>query len=248
MTKAIILAAGRGRRMGELTDDRPKGLMSLQGLSLIARQITNFQAVGIRDIAIVTGYRAECLEFDVTYFHNSRWDATNMVRSLMEAQAWLRTDNCIISYADVAYDRTLLTELIFDSSPHLLLPYTTHWRALWEQRFAQPLQDLETFRISSTGTLLEIGERPTSYHDIEGQFMGVFHLTPLHWRAISGVLETIAPYDLDRLDITSMLRLMLAQGQILRVLPFDNFWVEVDTAHDLHIAQRWARQWEMASK
>ena len=60
--KAIILAAGRGSRMGQLTNDKPKCLLMINGKTLIELQITAITNAGIKDIAIVTGYKAEMLK------------------------------------------------------------------------------------------------------------------------------------------------------------------------------------------
>ncbi|WP_018155763.1 nucleotidyltransferase family protein [Demetria terragena] len=56
---AIVLAGGRGTRMGSLTDDRPKPLLMVAGEPLIAHQLRRLWAAGISQVAISTGYRAE---------------------------------------------------------------------------------------------------------------------------------------------------------------------------------------------
>ena len=55
--KAIILAAGRGSRMGGLTDTQPKGLVSLRGKPLLEWRLASLRAAGIHEIALITGYR-----------------------------------------------------------------------------------------------------------------------------------------------------------------------------------------------
>ena len=57
--KAIILAAGRGRRMGRMTRSLPKCLLKIGGMTLLDRQIHALRGAGIREIGIVTGYRRE---------------------------------------------------------------------------------------------------------------------------------------------------------------------------------------------
>ncbi|PYK48280.1 MAG: nucleotidyl transferase, partial [Verrucomicrobia bacterium] len=60
--RALILAAGRGSRMGDLGDDRPKCLIELQGRPLIERQITALRRSGVEEIGVVRGYRAEMID------------------------------------------------------------------------------------------------------------------------------------------------------------------------------------------
>src|SRR5580658_4255630 len=76
--RAVILAAGRGSRMGHLGDDRPKCLVALEGKPLIERQIAALRRGGVEEIAVVRGYRAEMIDCPgLYYFANERWAETN---------------------------------------------------------------------------------------------------------------------------------------------------------------------------
>ena len=75
MTKGIILAAGRGSRMKDLTTAKPKALLTFKGLPLIDHQINAFKKSGIDDIAIVTGYKRNLFEkYNLRKFHNRNWE------------------------------------------------------------------------------------------------------------------------------------------------------------------------------
>lgn len=102
--KAIVLAAGRGSRLGSLTNDNPKCLTELFGKSLIEWQVKALNEAGINEIAIVRGYKKEKINIkNATYFDNDIWDKTNMVMSLYKADEWLQKYECIISYSDIIY-------------------------------------------------------------------------------------------------------------------------------------------------
>jgi dTDP-glucose pyrophosphorylase len=60
--KAVILAAGKGTRMKELTNELPKPMLCVQGKPILEHIIGGILAAGVRDIFIVTGYRAETIE------------------------------------------------------------------------------------------------------------------------------------------------------------------------------------------
>jgi choline kinase len=168
MMRAVIPAAGRGRRMGNLGDDRPKCLVELEGKPLIERQITALQRGGVDEIGVVRGYRGELIEFPgLFYFTNPRWAETNMVMSLAAAATWLRLGPVIVSYADIFYRAELVSRLV--AAPgQLVISYDRAWRHLWTRRFSDPLSDAETFRINAASELLEIGGRTTRIEDIEG--------------------------------------------------------------------------------
>lgn len=65
MTRAIILAAGQGKRLLPLTEARPKCLIELSGRSLLAWQLLRLQAAGVDEAVIVTGFRADAVEAEV---------------------------------------------------------------------------------------------------------------------------------------------------------------------------------------
>jgi dTDP-glucose pyrophosphorylase len=71
--KAVILAAGKGTRMRELTNELPKPMLRYQGKPILEHIVAGILAAGIREIFIVTGWRAEAIE---NHFGNgSKWNA-----------------------------------------------------------------------------------------------------------------------------------------------------------------------------
>ena len=100
VTKGIILAAGRGSRMGGLTSEKPKSLFELDGKPLIETQIEAMALNNITNVGIVTGYKCEMLTgYGSAQFFNERWHETQMVSSLECASEWLSNSNFIISYS-----------------------------------------------------------------------------------------------------------------------------------------------------
>jgi choline kinase len=160
--KAIILAAGRGSRLQGLTDQKPKCLVELDGRPLLEHQLEALQRAGIREIGIVTGYRREALSGrGLTEFHNPRWDQSNMVSSLACANDWLLEAPVIVSYSDIFYEPSAVSSLM-ETPAELAITFDPNWLALWSKRFADPLEDAETFRLQPNGQLAEIGKKPLS--------------------------------------------------------------------------------------
>ena len=81
--KAIILAAGKGTRMGELTSDLPKPMLRVQGKPILEHILAGILSAGVREFCIVTGHRADVVE---SYFGDgSRWGARiQYVRQLVQ--------------------------------------------------------------------------------------------------------------------------------------------------------------------
>ncbi len=71
--KAVILAAGKGTRMRELTNEVPKPMLKVQGKPILEHIVEGVVSAGIREIFIVTGFRAEAIE--AHFSSGSRWNA-----------------------------------------------------------------------------------------------------------------------------------------------------------------------------
>ncbi len=245
--RALILAAGRGSRMGPLGEDRPKCLIQLAGRPLLERQITALRRGGVDEIGIVRGYRAEMLDFPgLTFFDNARWAETNMVMSLATAASWLRASCVIVSYADIFYRAELVRALAAAAGP-LTITYDKSWRDLWARRFADPLADAETFRVGAQGELLEIGGKTRRMEEIEGQYMGLLKFTPRAWRAVDALLGTLSAPVRDRLDMTALLGRLLARRAVaIGTLGTDGNWGEMDSLADVEIYESMVREGQLA--
>lgn len=231
-TRALILAAGCGRRMLEATADRPKCLVQLAGRPLLDWQLAAIRQAGIEDIAAVGGYRAEQLVDRVrTPFVNQAWAATNMVRSLMCAADWLHAGNTVIVYSDIAF-RASAVHRLAEATSDISITFDRQWDRLWSGRFGSPLDDAETFRCEN-GRVVEIGGRPTSVAEVQGQFMGLLRFTAAGWRRISRYLDGLEAPVIDKLDMTGLLSRLIQAGEHVQGVAVDGGWVEVDSASDL---------------
>jgi len=232
--KAIILAAGRGSRMKHFTEDSPKCLVELHGKVLLERQLDALHEANISDIAIVTGYKREMLmDFGLKEMHNPRWAETNMVSSLACACEWLEIEPCIISYSDIFYSKEAV-ELLKESDADIAVTYDPNWLGLWEKRFGNPLLDCETFKINDDGALTEIGHKPKTVEEVQGQYMGLIKMTPRGWNSIVNLRENLSSEQCDKMHMTGTLQMLIELGSMdIRGLAYEGKWGEVDSDIDL---------------
>jgi L-glutamine-phosphate cytidylyltransferase len=243
--RAVILAAGRGSRLGALTEDRPKCLVEFANRPLIERQIAALRRGGSTAIGVVRGYRAAEIKLPgVTYFNNLRWGETNMVASLATAATWLKAEPIIVSYADIFYRHELVQDLVAAAGP-LVIAYDREWRGLWSRRFEDPLSDAETFRTDSAGRLLEIGGKTTNLAEIEGQYMGLLKFTPTAWQWVEETLATLDPATRDSLDVTGLLRRLLARHLPIATVSTEGQWGEIDNVSDLALYESMVKKGEL---
>jgi len=230
--KGIILAAGRGSRMGDLTNDLPKCRTLLHGKELIQWQLDALKSTSIEEISIVRGYLSETFDFELTYFENERWAETNMVGSLLSARIWLESTTCITSYSDIVYSSDAVNRLI-NASGDIVITFDPRWEELWSKRFEEPLTDAETFRLSGN-RVIEIGQKASSMNEIEGQYMGLVKYTPDGWNQVENYLSELDQIEVDRMDMTRLLQNLISRGVVINSVPIKDKWFEVDSESDLN--------------
>ncbi len=259
MTRCIILAAGCGTRLRPMTDDRPKCLVPLLGKPLLHHQIDLLQRSEIDAIAIVTGYLSEKIEklgkiekFEFTIFKNDLYDSTNMVESLFLARTFMKgsSDDLLISYGDIVYERKNLEAVIKDDADlSVMIDYG--WYDLWSLRNENPLNDAETLKIDENGFIRKLGKKPKTYDEIDGQYTGLLKV------AAHKIDDFIYFYDqLDRnkyydgtpfhkIYLTSFLQLLIDAGWKIKGVPVTHGWLEVDTIEDLTLYEKLEQQQQL---
>jgi choline kinase len=122
--RAVILAAGRGNRLREVTGNRPKCLAQLGGCTLIERQIRALRACDVDDIAVVAGFGADAVRRacgpDVDFVINARYESTNSLYSLWLARNLLSSGFVVLN-CDVLFPHQLLSDLLAAGSEDALL-------------------------------------------------------------------------------------------------------------------------------
>ena len=128
--QAIILAAGMGRRLGELTQNNTKCMLSVNGVRLINRALECLSEVGVSRVILVVGYMAQNLidyvgycykGMDIIYVNNPIYDKTNNIYSLYLAKDYLLCEDTLLLESDMIYDSSVVKRLIEDDYPNLAL-------------------------------------------------------------------------------------------------------------------------------
>ena len=128
--QAIILAAGMGRRLGELTNDNTKCMLQVNGVRLIHRLLDSIYEAGIRRVVLVVGYKAENVKsligdeyrgMEILYVENSVYDKTNNIYSLFLAREYLVADDTILLESDLIFESRILAKIIENPYPNLAL-------------------------------------------------------------------------------------------------------------------------------
>ena len=246
MTRAIILAAGRGSRMGKETESKPKCLTILKGKPLLEWQLSSLKKAEIHSIELVTGYKSELLKPFVSQTHlNKEWAATNMVSSLFCAPAF--EGDTIISYSDITYSHEHV--LALKNSPHdIVITADREWLKLWSLRFKNPLDDAETF-LNKGDQLLSIGSMTNNLDEIKAQFMGLLKISNNGWKTLYSVYNEFTLAQRQKMDMTSLLNHLLLRKITVNIEFISGKWCECDTYEDILIYENeltkkeWQHDW-----
>lgn len=232
---AIILAAGRGSRLGDVTDLRPKGMVELEAKPILEWQRKALIAGGADSVSVITGYRGEIIsEYGFHTIYNKDWSLGNMLSSLDLALKSF-AGPLIISYADILYNHFIVCDLISSTAP-LTVAYDKDWLSLWRRRFDDPLSDAETFRVTNDNVITEIGSKASSLDCIQGQFMGLIKLGTEGRKWVEELFVTLPEARLE-MDTTKLLSTLIDNGKQVKGMPITGGWCEIDSQSDLEIAK-----------
>lgn len=238
LPKVILLLAGEGKRLRPYTLDRPKCMVEIDGVSLIDHQLRVLRSEGLNDIVMVSGYKSEMLErFNCRLKHNPRYFETNMVWTLFCAKDELEGD-VIVSYGDIVYSEDILKALL-NSKADIAITIDKNWESYWRKRNDNPLDDSETLKIRGDGTISEIGQKPKSIEEIQGQYMGLMKFSSVGIKQIKDVFDvalkkgSLLGHDIENAYMTDLIQAVINTGEPVTSIPIYESWVEVDTVKDL---------------
>lgn len=129
--QAIILAAGMGRRLGELTKNNTKCMVEVNGVTLIDRMLAQLSKLSLSRVVVVVGYEGKKLidyigtrydaQMNIEYVENPIYDKTNNIYSLALAKEYLKGDDTLLIESDLIVDDGLYNLILNDPYPNLAL-------------------------------------------------------------------------------------------------------------------------------
>ncbi len=128
--QAIILAAGMGKRLKELTRNNTKCMVKVNGETLIERLLHQLNSVNLSRVVIVVGYEGKKLmdyidtlniSTPITFVDNPIYDKTNNIYSLFLAKEYMKEDDTLLFESDIILEDKILTGLIEDPRDTLAL-------------------------------------------------------------------------------------------------------------------------------
>ena len=234
--KAIIMAAGIGKRLHALNLNKPKCLINIGGTTLIRRSVNLLVSKGISDITVIVGYKSDLirneLNNNIAYFENPDFHITNSIKSLWYAKDLLEGDVLLLN-GDLYYEHDILDYAINQTNPVVMLADSTRI-------------DNADYRFSFNGDQINKFGKHLTNHETDGEYVGIVRIDQSFIKTFKQTLEDMINAGKSNIWWEDVLYSFI--GNNIPIHYFDvagTFWSEVDTLQDYNYLQNWITNQDM---
>lgn len=256
VTRAILIAAGRGKRLGMHTEAIPKCMVQVGAKPILGWVWDAFRAAGIEELVVIRGYRGDVLETfarslapRVTFVDNTGWQTNNVLLSLACARAHLDRP-CLISYSDIIFTPAV-ARAAAASPAEIGLVIDREFRTIYEGRTEHPLEEGEVSDLMPDGSVARVGKRALPPTEAVGEFIGLTKLGPRGAMIVARALDSLARHYEGREHepfqraaayrnayLTDLWQELIDGGVRLDPVLIEGCWREIDTGQDLDRARQ----------
>ena len=234
--KAVILAAGMGSRIANITEQSPKSLLSLNNSTILGHTLDCLKKNNIKDLHIVTGYKDSLIKNyvnknwngNLSFNHNSIYNKSNVLYSFFLSIPYINNDEIIFIHADTIFTDNILRDLIkFRQNKDIVLPVD----------FKQC--DEEEMKVITKNKNITKISKNISLDEAEGEFLGLAYFS----NSIVKKIEKMCHHMFKKNDysffVEAAIQKLIDDG--LRVDYLDikkERWIEIDTPEDYEKAKK----------
>ena len=234
---AIVLAASRGNALHELTEDRPKVMLSIGGKPLLQRLVSEFKKQGVNKISVVAGYKADTITVPgIDIRINQDFETTGELASLACASDNFH-DEMIITYGDLLFRGYILRDLLDNDADFVVVVDSVltsdHISGSPDYAYCSSEDDHSLFKQDillnyvSEKKELDIG-KPS------GRWIGMVKISNQGKDWLSqGLSELQKRDDFNQLSMPDLLNYLIEQGKPLKVHYIHGHWLDVNVLDDI---------------
>lgn len=230
--RALILAAGIGSRLRPLTDEVPKCMIEVNGIKIIEKQIQNLLENGIKDIAVITGYKSDVLEkyinekyTNVQIIRNDEYLTTNNMYSLFLGSFFVRNNEFILMNADVFFDSIIIKKLLETSDKNVIVCDKGNYLE-------------ESMKIiKKEDRIIEISKK-VKENESYGATIDVYKFSKEASEVLLDKINEIININNERNSWTEVAIQEILKEVYFKSLDMNYNWVEIDNNEDLKLAEK----------
>jgi len=175
--RAIIIGAGRGRRLMPTTADTPKCFAEVKGRRLLDWALRAFAEAGITDICFIGGFQMDKVQRDYprfTFRHNADWEHNNILLSLMHAED-VMVNGFVCCYSDILFTSDVVRRVL-QHPAEIALSVDTCWLERYRHRTQHPPDDAE--KVTVRNGLVTRVHRAIPPGIAHGEYTGIARFSP----------------------------------------------------------------------
>jgi choline kinase len=234
----LVLAAGVGKRLAPLTDERPKGLIELGGRSILVRLLDGLHAAGVDETALVVGYRQEMIRgalgsshrgMPLRYLENPAYTRGPRL-SLWTGRAELERDDVVLADGDVLFAPALLERVVRTPAANVFLA---------EPEFADTGEEIVLYGAGErvVGIRRGVSGPPAAPYDSKAEWVGFAKIGRAAGAALARILEDYIRRGQTEGDYEAALDALLPQHPFAACPTEGLPWIEIDFPQDLQAAE-----------
>lgn len=243
--RAIVLAASRGEAFADLTDDRPKVMLPVNGKPLLHRLVDGCRRAHIDNVTVVAGYRADTISAPgVDLVVNENYAHGGELASLACARDSFG-DDMVVMYGDLLFRGYVLRSLMETEQDLSVIvdsmPAERHASGVPDYAYCSAPDDRSLFEqhvwLEKVSRFDHENERPA-----DGRWIGMLRARGDGTRWVAEALETLGQRDdFPELAMRDLINTLVGQGHRIRVLYVNGHWLDVNSLRDLEHAGEFAR-------
>lgn len=239
--QAIILAAGMGKRLKELTQNSTKCMVKVNGVTLIDRMLHQIEKQHLSRIVIVVGYEAQKLidyigtlniQTPIVYINNPIYNKTNNIYSLALAKDWLCKDDTLLFESDLIFEDSVLEALVSD--PRETLALVDKYES-WMDGTCVKLADDDSIEAFVPGKKFKFGEIKDYYKTVN-IYKFSKHFSETHYVPFLDAYQSALGQNEYYEQVLRVIT-MLDDPEIKAKRLEGQRWYEIDDIQDLDIAE-----------
>jgi len=239
--KAIVIAAGSGKRLGK---NIPKYLLDVNGKTILEHQVAVFKKFNINDIIIITGpYKEKFTGKEFTFVEDVSYKKHDILGSLLEAKKHIKGDVLIV-YSDIIFDYSILKQVV-ESDVDIGIAVDLDWEKSYESRTEHTKAEAENVLLDNHN-LLEIRKNIQHQDKIVGEFLGILKLSKNGSGIFVKKFEELkkthkgafhSAQSLEKAYLTDMIQELIDSKIKVTPIIISGKWCEIDTLQDLERAK-----------
>jgi choline kinase len=245
--KAIIIAAGSAKRLGSQTKEMPKGLLDINGKSILERQIEILKDNNIKEIIMIVGPHKDKFKFDkIRYLEDTEYEKHDVLLSLMVAKNEIRGD-VITTYSDILFDEKILQQIV-QSKVDIGIATDLNWESKYENRTEHPKSQADNVIIENNKIVkIKKNISQIAKNQKNGEFIGIMKFSENGSKNFVDEFTRVeknkpSPFHdaktFEKSYLTDMIQELIEQNVLVEPIVVSGEWCEIDTPQDLENAKK----------